>query len=313
MRGAIAVAILLANGVSAQVAEVATVAMPSSGGAVALTERMAAVACGDKTLRLWTLPEGKLVRSIELGERAIDVMAISADGRWVAAGDHGSRYTVWDTTSGAVQMQLKLAHYPASMAFSRDARRLAIAPMGDAVQIYELATRKKLFELQNPVGGTAAVVFSHDGGRIATADADTVVRVYDARNGELISRNPDFLLVPLTVAFTADGKSVLAGGGDKAIALLDAATGRGVRASEKAEDAIAYLETSPDGALLAAVLMHSDNMMLPGPLVISEVATGKTVQEWRPASLLVGGAWTSDGHLLAATMEKKALHVWRVR
>jgi WD40 repeat protein len=253
------------------------------------------------------------LRSIELGDRAIDGMAISADGRWLAAGDHGSGYTVWDAASGAVQMELKLAHYPASMAFSKDAHRLAIAPMGDAVQIYELATRKKLFELQNPVGGTAAVVFSRDGGRIATADADTVVRVYDARNGELVSRNPDFLLVPLTAAFTADGKGVLAGGGDKVIALVEASTGTAIRRSAKAEDAIAYLETSPDGALVAAVLMHSDNMTLPGPLVISEVATGKTVQEWRPASLMVGGAWTKDGHLLAATMEKKALHVWRVR
>ena len=297
---------------SAQVAEVATVAIPS-GGPVAMTEGWAAVACNDKKLHVWTLPEGRLVRSIELGGRAIDAITISGDGKWIVVGDHGGGYTVWDVASGAAQMQLKLPHYPASMAFSGDAKRLAIAPMGDPVQIYELATRKKLFELQSPVGGTATVVFSRDGGRIATADADTVVRVYDGRNGELVARNPDFLLIPLAAAFTADGKGVLAGGGDKVIALVDAATGGAIRRSAKAEDAIAYLETSPDGALLAAVLMHADNMMQPGPLVISEVATGKTVQEWRPATVMVGGTWTKDGHLLVATMAKKALHIWRVR
>ena len=312
MKRAIAMGLLFACGVCAQVTEVATVAIPS-GGPMAMTERWAAMACSDKKLHVWALPEGRMVRSIDLGDRAIDGMAISGDGKWIAVGDHSGGYTVWDTTSGAAQIELKLPHYPASMAFNSDAKRLAIAPMGEPVQIYELATRKKLFELQSPVGGTAAVVFSRDGGRIATADADTVVRVYDARNGELVSRNTDLLVVPLTAAFTADGEGVLAGGGDKVIALVDASTGKAIRRSAKAEDVIAYLETSPDGTLLAAVLMHSDNMLEPGPLVISEVATGKTVQEWRPASLMVGGAWTKDGHLLAATMEKKALHVWRVR
>ncbi|MCU1237125.1 MAG: hypothetical protein JWP63_5092 [Candidatus Solibacter sp.] len=323
MKRGLLAGLVIACGLSAQVAEVATIevttievaTIPAEAGFVVLakTGRLAAAVCRDKTLHVWSLPDGKAVRSIDVGDRAMDVVTISDDGRWIAAGDHRGGYTVWDTASGAVQMELKMAFYPFAIAFSTDGKRIAIAPAGEPVQIYDLASRKKLFELQRPVGGTAAVAFSRDGARIATADADTEVRVYDARTGELISSNADFLMVPLAAAFTADGKHVLTAGGDKIIALVDAATGNVKRRSAKLVDPPIYMETSPDGALLAAGLMHADNMLQPAPLMISEVASGRTVQEWKPATMMVGGTWTTDGHLLVATTTKGAIHLWRVR
>jgi hypothetical protein len=59
--------------------------------------------------------------------------------------------------------------------------------------------------------------------------------------------------------------------------------------------------------------MHADNMLMAGPLVISETASGRKVQEWLPASLALGGGWTEDGRLLVATATAKAIHIWRVR
>jgi WD40 repeat protein len=206
-----------------------------------------------------------------------------------------------------------MPYYPFSMAFSPDGKRLAIAPGGEPVQIYDVGSGKKMFELQRAVGGTQAVAFSRDGGRIATADSDTVVRVYDGRNGELLARYTDFLLEPLSAAFTKDGTQVVAAGADKVIAVLDATTGKAVRKSAKLVDPVAYLEVSPDGALTAAWLMHADNLLMPAPLVISETGSGIKVQEWLPAGRVVGGGWTNDGHLLTAIGTGKGVHIWRVR
>jgi hypothetical protein len=139
------------------------------------------------------------------------------------------------------------------------------------------------------------------------------VRIYDARNGEMLARNADFLLEPLAAAFTADGKQLLAAGADKVIAWLDASTGRVIRRSGKAADPVAYLEVSPDGALVAAVLMHADNLLMPGPVVISETGSGRKVDEWMPASVALGGGWTEDGRLLVATATDNAVQIWRVR
>src|SRR4029078_8752036 len=155
----------------------------------------------DKKLRVWSLPGGSLLRTIELGDRRIDVVVVPPDGPSLAAGDHAGGYTVWDTATGAERMALKMPFYPTALAFSPDGRQLAIAPVGEPVQLYDVPSRTKLVELQRPVGGPSALAFSRDGSRIATADADTAIRVYDARSGRMSPPNTDFLLEPLALAF----------------------------------------------------------------------------------------------------------------
>ena len=312
---AITAGLMLICSLRAQPSELAALATPATATSFVLAKsgRLGGAVCEDGKLRLWTLPEGRLLRTIDLGARNIDAVTMSEDGAWVAAGDHRGTYTVWDTSSGTRHLHVQMPFYPFSLAFSPNGKRLAIAAVGEPVQIYDPVSGQKLFELQRTIGGTAAIAFSPDGGRIATADTDTVVRFYDARNGEMLARNAEFLLVPMAAAFSADGKQVLAAGGDKIIALLDAATGNVIRRSAKEVDPVSYMKVSPDGTLLAAMLMHADNMLMAGPLVISETATGRKVQEWLPASLALGGGWTNDGHLLIATAAGKTLHIWRVR
>jgi len=295
--------------------EVAVLATPAQATSFLLAKsgRLAGAVCDDRKLRLWALPEGRMLRVVDLGGRHIDLVAMSEDGGRIAAGDHGGGYSVWETATGAELMHLQMPFYPAALAFSRDGKRLAIAPVGEPVQIYDPASGQKLVELQRPTGGSAAVAFSRDGGRIATADTDTAVRIYDTHNGEMLARNADFLLEPLAAAFTAEGKVLLAAGGDKFIAFLDTASGSVIRKSAKAIDPVTYLEVSPDGSFVAAMLMHAANMAMPAPWLILETASGRKVQEWLPASLALGGGWTKEGGLLVATVSEKALHIWRVR
>jgi len=315
MRREACLTLLLAATLHSQPAQYATLASPASANwfLLARSGKTAVAVCRDQKLRVWVLPEGRLSQTIDLGRRSLDSLAISDDGAWIAAGDHNGMYSIWNASTGARQMQLEMPYYPFAMAFSPDGKRLAIAPGAEPVQVLDVMSGKKLFELQRTIGGSQSIAFSRDGGRIATADSDTVVRIYDGRNGELLARHTDFLLEPLAAAFSSDGKQLLAAGADKVIAVLDAATGGVVRKSAKLADPVAYLDVSPDGALTVAGLMHADNLLMPAPLLISETKTGRQVQEWLPATRLLGGGWTSDGHLLVATGTEKGLHLWRVR
>jgi hypothetical protein len=60
------------------------------------------------------------------------------------------------------------------------------------------------------------------------------------------------------------------------------------------------------------MLLHADNTLLPGLVIISDTASGQKVTQWLPATAPLGGGWTSDGHLLIATRSESALHIWRV-
>lgn len=295
-----------------EIATLTTVAKPWSF-IMAKNGRVAASVTADGQLRVWSMPEGAPLPTINLGTRQIYLLTISSDGRTIVAGDFSGEYSIWQTASGVEQAHLRLGFYPSTLAFSPDGSRLAIAPVGEPIQIYDVAATRKLFELQRPVGGTAAIAFSRDGTRLAAADADTVVRFYEARTGELLKTNADFLLEPLAAAFSADGKQLLTGGGDKLLATLDVASGTTARKSGKLDDPVASVDLSPDGAWSAALLMHADNLTMPAPVIVSEAATGRRVTQWLPPSVALWSGWTDDGRLLVATGDDRAVHIWHVR
>jgi WD40 repeat protein len=295
--------------------EIATLATPAAvqSVGVARSGRVAAAVCADGQLRVWTLPEGKLLQTIDLNQRRLTFMTISPDGSAIAAGDYKGEYSIWLTSTGAEHAHLRLGFYAYALAFSPDSSRLAIAPVGEPVQIYDVAARRTLIELPRRVGGTGALAFSRDGSRLAAADTDTVVRLYDAHTGELLKSNADFMLEPLAASFSADGRQVFTGGADKLVATLDVATGKTMKRSGKLDDPVAILDVSPDGTLVASLLMHADNLLLPGPVIVSETATGRRVMQWLPASLALWSGWTDDGRLLLTTADERAVHVWHVR
>ncbi|MGH8148742.1 MAG: WD40 repeat domain-containing protein, partial [Steroidobacteraceae bacterium] len=220
--------------------------MRSGSGAVAL--------CQDGTLLRWSLPDGRLRRSIETPIREFDLAAVSSDGRYCAAADFDGTYAVWDLASGAVHEKWRLPRFASALAFSSDGRRLSFSPDGMSARILDLTSHRTLFELQHPVGGTVEIAFSRDGRYIATGDADTIVRVYDASQGNLLARNTDFLLEPFAVDFSPDGKQLVAGGADKSVATLETSTGRRIRISAKMVEPIGYLRVSQDGARVAVLL-----------------------------------------------------------
>jgi WD40 repeat protein len=296
-------------------AEVVTIATPAEAQAVVVSRsgRVAAAVCADDQLRIWSMPQGTLLQTIALNQRRLTSVTISPDGSAIAAGDFKGEYSIWLTATGAEHAHLGLGFYPYALAFSPDSSRLAIAPVGEPVQIYDVAARRTLVSLPRRVGGTGAIAFSRDGNRLATADTDTVVRLYDARTGELLKSNADFLLEPLAASFSADGQHVFTGGADKFVATLDAATGQTLKMSGKLDDPVATIDVSPDGALIASLLMHADNLLLPGPVIVSDAATGRRVSQWLPKSLAMWSGWTEDGRLLLATSDKSAVHIWHVR
>src|SRR5436305_9714924 len=50
----------------------------------------------DNRLRVWALPQRRLLRTIELGDRPFAMTAMSADGHWVLMADHNGGPVAWD-------------------------------------------------------------------------------------------------------------------------------------------------------------------------------------------------------------------------
>ncbi len=142
--------------------------------------KIAATASDDKTVRFWSMPEGRLIRTerLALGEGdngTIFAVAVSPDGRLVAAGG-------WD------------AHWQLN------------PRNGVGVYLSDAATGTSLRRVGAFGGPILDLAFSRDGTKLAAALGNSQgIRVLDVESGREIMADRDFQADSYGVAFGPDG------------------------------------------------------------------------------------------------------------
>ncbi len=146
---------------------------------------------GDKTIRLWSLPDGKLLRTIRppIGEGNGEILAValSPDGRWIAAGGYDAEYevdlknavTLIPLDGGALLRLGALRNVIGNLAFSPDGRRLAAVLEPGGLHVFDVAGGQEVFADTDYGDDTKGVAFAPDGS-LYTASDDGYLRVYDA-------------------------------------------------------------------------------------------------------------------------------------
>jgi hypothetical protein len=192
----------------------------------------------DKTVRLWSLPEGKLKRTIRLpiADGAFgnfSAVALSPDGHTLAAGGFDASYknlgygslSVIDLSSGEVRRYGNLSVIN-TIAFSLDGARIAVGLVEDGVRVFDAASGKELLSDRDYSDQILGLAFAPDGSLVASGE-DGVVRRYasdlrlemrlDIRRSGLGGE------VPAGVAISPDGRRLAVGFmGQPQVLILDA-------------------------------------------------------------------------------------------
>jgi WD40 repeat protein len=201
--------------------------------------RMLATASDDKTVRLWSLPDGKLQRVVRLpiGEGnagKVFATALSPDGRWLAAGGWDAavktgkvQLTIVDLSSGAIRRFGAFEDAIFEVAFSTDGRRIGIGlGTSNGVRVLDSATGAELFADRDYGGSVYGLAFAPDGSLI-TSSYDGHVRRYgpDLKLPPLSREAPDGKR-PSGVAIDPTGRRVAVGYADETppVSILDART-----------------------------------------------------------------------------------------
>ena len=131
-------------------------------------------------------PEGVHVRRVQdgkqmetLGVRDVECLAVSTDGRWIAAGTLRQAF-IWDTRTYKQVFELKDGPPIRAVDFSPDSTRL-VAARGLKAIIWDIATCQRALVLQHGARLTAAK-YSPQGDLIA-AGTRVRVRVWDSNDG----------------------------------------------------------------------------------------------------------------------------------
>jgi len=155
----------------------------------------------------------------------VSTVAVSPDGRLVAAGDWRGYLSIWQSETGEpARMQLQTGlESLGSIGFSPDGTRIVTGGRHstERVQIWNISTGEQVFALTGHSADVNSATYSPDGRFIATASDDMTVRLWDALTGahiELLAGHGDWVW---SVAFTPDSHSVVSGSKDMTIRVWD--------------------------------------------------------------------------------------------
>jgi WD40 repeat protein len=235
----------------------------------------------DKTARLWALPASgggspKLLRTfrVPIGDGdggKVYAVALSPDGKWVAAGGWDAHYAVdktlavyiFEVATGRLAARLgPLGNVINHLTFSSDGSRLAATLFGgEGVRLWETAGWRLIAE-DRDYGGKGSFDAAFDGaGRLYTVAFDGLIRRYDA-SGKLEAKAAARANnTPFSVAVHPGGGKLAIGFSDTpAVEVYDARTLEWLYAADTGDIAggdLSKAAWSADGARLFAAGRYS--------------------------------------------------------
>jgi WD40 repeat protein len=262
------------------------------------------------------------------GPGPVRSVALSPDGRVLAAGGDDSHVWLWNVADPAHPEQLGqpiINTGPvASVAFSPDGRTLAVGSDYGTIRLWNVADPAQPAPIGLPIpvtgtpGGIPAVAFSPDGRILAAGSADHQVWLLNVTD----PAHPEQLGQPLTgpadivdsVAFSPDGRTLAAGGLDGKVWLWNvtdpahpALLGQLLTGPANIVYSVAF---SPDGRTLAVGTLDDQvwlwNVTDPAhPEQLGQPLGG-------PANSVYSVAFSPDGRTLAAGSADDKVWLWNV-
>jgi WD40 repeat protein len=186
--------------------------------------RIMATVSGDKTLRIWSLATGALVRIIRvpLGEGNVGklyAVAMSPDGKSIVVGgwtqfqwEQSEALYVIETEGGRILRRIGgLPNVTKGLAWSADGRFVAAGLGGsNGIRIYRTSDWHEAARDIDYRDSTYGIAFDRSG-RLATASDDGFVRLYDAQFRRIAKVKAPGGTEPISVAFSPDGTRLAVG------------------------------------------------------------------------------------------------------
>jgi WD40 repeat protein len=283
------------------------------------------VAASGANLQFWDManlaPEAQ-PRTLTGHTGAINALAFSRDGRWLASGSADRDARVWDMTAAdpAATVTILRGHTDGvqTIAFSPDGRWIATGSADTTARLWDLNGANPTsaeYILRGHEEPISAILFTPDSLRVITASADTTARIWDLTT-VLPSANPRVLRGHtdqiFAIALSADGRWLVTGSRDTTARLWDLHDQHPDVASlvlRGHEGEVTAVAISPDGRWIATggadAAARLWNLGGPDSPAAPRILFGHT-------SVVRAVPFSSDGRLLITGSGDTTARVWNL-
>jgi WD40 repeat protein len=279
----------------------------------------------DSTVKLWRLPDGKLLRTLQ-HPGGVTSVAFSPDGQHLVSGSYDSKVRVWRTMDGALSRTLA-GHTGTvwSVAYSPDGTRIASSGEDRTVKLWRAGDGALTNTLKGHTLNVWSIAFSPDGLLLGSGSFDKTIKLWRVETGALIRTFIGSEEAVVHIDFSPDGQLIASGGDDKQIRLWRVADGT-IAKTLSGSDHVYTVAFSRDGKWLVSGGRARGNLatlwqQLFGNRMLG--GNGKTVRLWRVGdgelqqelsghSDDVGSvAFSRDGKWIASSGEDDNVILWR--
>ena len=264
---------------------------------------------GDKTIKVWNLATGKLLRTLASNSDPVLSLAINPRDRTLVSGSYSASRAIdiWNFPPGIPHTLAGDSHQVWSVAISPDGQSLASSNGNGSIDVWNLRDRQLRYQLLGHLNTVWSVAISPDGRMLASASSDKTVKLWDLQTRKLLHTFTGHDDRVRSVAFSPDGQFLASGSWDKSVKIWNIRTNSLLRTLSGHSGYINSVAISPDGQILAS---GSDDRTI----ALWHLPTGKLLKTLKQHSGNVNSvSFNPNGKMLISSSGDRTVKVWRLK